>query len=102
MKFAILAALFLSPVTVSVAADLNLGPLNSGPYHVCRGERDDRCSRDFGWPVGTYTHISCSSSQTDQQVANAICGGARGNIVYLKRGAPGNHCGYDWWETYCP
>lgn len=77
-------------------------PFRSGPNHVCRGETEWRCSNDFGWAAGTYTHIACHVSETDQQIADGICGGAHGYIVDLKRNASGGNCGYDWWDVYCP
>jgi hypothetical protein len=105
MKKIVAVILVLTFVGPAVSADRSSAPiLPKARYfgaHVCRGEYDARCSRDFNWPVGTYTHIFCHVNQSDQSIANGICGGGQGKIVYLRKGANGNNCGYDWWDVYC-
>lgn len=98
--------LLLASVAPALSADIPASKrfLTKHGYfaaHVCRGELDWRCSKDFNWPVGSYTHIACHVPQSDQSIADGICGGRHGNIVYLKQGADGNNCGYDWWDVYC-
>ena len=75
--------------------------LNRTTYNYCRGSSKYRCEHDnnYGWGSNDYTYISCNGAN-DQQIIASRCGG-NGGIEYIKYGAPGGMCGFDWFYVHC-